>query len=79
MAGNSATEPYIVAHNVLLSHASVADIYRKKYKNIQGGSLGIAFDVFGLSLPQTFKKTLKRHRELKIEIRISTIENQSLK
>ncbi|GAV57450.1 Glyco_hydro_1 domain-containing protein [Cephalotus follicularis] len=41
--GNSATEPYIVAHNVLLSHATVADIYRKKYK--QQGSLGIAFDV----------------------------------
>ena len=31
-AGNSATEPYIVAHNVLLSHATVANIYRKKYK-----------------------------------------------
>ncbi|XP_057457434.1 beta-glucosidase 40-like [Lotus japonicus] len=44
-AGNSATEPYIVAHNVLRSHAAVADIYRKKYKNTQGGSLGIAFDV----------------------------------
>lgn len=44
-AGNSATEPYIVAHNVLLSHATVADIYRKKYKQKQRGSLGIAFDV----------------------------------
>ncbi|GAU47537.1 hypothetical protein TSUD_94420, partial [Trifolium subterraneum] len=43
--GNSSTEPYIVAHNVLLTHAAVADIYRKKYKNTQGGSLGIAFDV----------------------------------
>ncbi|OIW10259.1 hypothetical protein TanjilG_28010 [Lupinus angustifolius] len=43
--GNSATEPYLVGHNVLLSHAAVADIYRKKYKKIQGGSLGIAFDV----------------------------------
>ena len=31
-AGNSATEPYIVAHNVLLTHATVTDIYRKKYK-----------------------------------------------
>ncbi|RZR93986.1 hypothetical protein BHM03_00022567 [Ensete ventricosum] len=31
-AGNSATEPYVVAHNVLLSHATVSDIYRKKYK-----------------------------------------------
>lgn len=30
--GNSATEPYMVAHNVLLSHATVADIYRKNYK-----------------------------------------------
>ncbi|KAH9708069.1 Beta-glucosidase 40 [Citrus sinensis] len=44
-AGNSATEPYIVAHNALLTHAKVADIYRKKYKAKQGGSLGIAFDV----------------------------------
>ncbi|KAK1553187.1 hypothetical protein Q3G72_030370 [Acer saccharum] len=44
-AGNSATEPYVVAHNVLLSHATVADIYRKKYKANQHGSVGIAFDV----------------------------------
>ncbi|KAE9597343.1 putative beta-glucosidase [Lupinus albus] len=43
-AGNSSTEPYIVAHNVLRSHVSVADIYRKKYK-VQGGSLGVAFNV----------------------------------
>lgn len=33
-AGNSSTEPYIFAHNVLLSHATVAGIYRKKYKVI---------------------------------------------
>ncbi|KAJ6815482.1 beta-glucosidase 6 [Iris pallida] len=44
-AGNSATEPYIVAHHVLLSHATVADIYRKKYKASQQGSLMISFDV----------------------------------
>lgn len=31
-AGNSATEPYIVAHNLLLAHATVVDIYKKKYK-----------------------------------------------
>ncbi|XP_078430215.1 beta glucosidase 40 [Wolffia australiana] len=43
--GNSATEPYIVAHNVLLSHAAVAEIYRTKFKATQQGSLGIAFDV----------------------------------
>ncbi|XP_010936326.1 beta-glucosidase 6 isoform X1 [Elaeis guineensis] len=44
-AGNSATEPYIVGHNVLLSHATVADIYRRKYKATQHGTVGIAFDV----------------------------------
>lgn len=31
-AGNSATEPYIVGHNVLLSHATAVDVYRKKYQ-----------------------------------------------
>lgn len=30
-AGNSATEPYIVTHNLLLAHASVVDIYKRKY------------------------------------------------
>ncbi|KAK9276681.1 hypothetical protein L1049_006217 [Liquidambar formosana] len=44
-AGNSATEPYIVAHNILLSHAVAVDIYRKKYKAKQHGSVGVAFDV----------------------------------
>ncbi|KAL5987360.1 Beta-glucosidase 6 [Asimina triloba] len=44
-AGNSATEPYIVGHHVLLSHAKVANIYRTKYKAKQQGRLGIAFDV----------------------------------
>lgn len=44
-AGNSATEPYIVAHNVLLSHAKTVDIYRTNYKAKQGGRIGIALDV----------------------------------
>ncbi|KAE8683030.1 putative beta-glucosidase 41 [Hibiscus syriacus] len=43
--GNSSTEPYIVAHNVLLSHAAVVDIYRKNYKDKQNGSIGISLDV----------------------------------
>nr|AAK92581.1 Putative beta-glucosidase [Oryza sativa Japonica Group] len=43
--GNSGTEPYIVAHNMILSHATVSDIYRKKYKASQNGELGISFDV----------------------------------
>ncbi|KAL0675171.1 hypothetical protein Bca4012_003152 [Brassica carinata] len=31
--GNSSTEPYIVAHNQLLAHATVVDLYRIKYKS----------------------------------------------
>ncbi|KAE9611069.1 putative beta-glucosidase [Lupinus albus] len=30
--GNSSTEPYLVAHHMLLAHASVAKLYRKKYQ-----------------------------------------------
>ena len=31
-AGDSATEPYIVAHHVLLAHATVVNLYRQKYQ-----------------------------------------------
>lgn len=31
-AGDSATEPYIVAHNLILSHAAAAHRYRKNYQ-----------------------------------------------
>ncbi|KAL0692322.1 hypothetical protein Bca4012_059502 [Brassica carinata] len=34
--GNSSTEPYIVAHNQLLAHAAVVDLYRTNYKDQQG-------------------------------------------
>ncbi|CAN7058451.1 unnamed protein product [Brassica oleracea var. botrytis] len=30
--GNSSTEPYIVAHNQLLAHAAVVNLYRTKYR-----------------------------------------------
>lgn len=36
-AGNSATEPYIAAHNMLLSHASAVKLYRDKYQQFLGG------------------------------------------
>ncbi|GAV58299.1 Glyco_hydro_1 domain-containing protein [Cephalotus follicularis] len=29
--GNSSTEPYLAAHNILLAHASVARLYKNKY------------------------------------------------
>ncbi|XP_048445027.1 beta-glucosidase 24-like [Pyrus x bretschneideri] len=40
--GNSATEPYIVAHHLLLAHASVVELYRKKFQDKQGGQIGIS-------------------------------------
>ncbi|GAB4828121.1 hypothetical protein Ancab_035036 [Ancistrocladus abbreviatus] len=41
-AGNSAMEPYIVGHNLILCHASAVDLYRKKYQAHQKGKIGIA-------------------------------------
>ncbi|XP_009110511.1 myrosinase [Brassica rapa] len=37
--GNSSTEPYIVAHNQLLAHAAVVNLYRTKYR-FQRGRIG---------------------------------------
>ncbi|KAI3414612.1 Protein kinase domain-containing protein [Psidium guajava] len=42
--GNSSTEPYLAAHNILLSHASAATLYRKNYQNKQKGFIG--FNLF---------------------------------
>ncbi|KAL0374163.1 UNVERIFIED_CONTAM: Furcatin hydrolase [Sesamum radiatum] len=37
--GNSATEPYIVAHHLLLAHAAAARLYKEKYQPNNPGSL----------------------------------------
>ncbi|XP_039113976.1 beta-glucosidase 25 isoform X2 [Dioscorea cayenensis subsp. rotundata] len=42
--GKSSTEPYVVAHNILLSHASVFHTYKLHFKAKQGGAIGIALD-----------------------------------
>ncbi|CAN6718181.1 unnamed protein product [Malus baccata var. baccata] len=39
--GNSATEPYIASHHLLLAHASTVKLYRKKFQEKQGGQIGI--------------------------------------
>ncbi|KAJ4793415.1 beta glucosidase 11 [Rhynchospora pubera] len=39
--GNSTVEPYIVVHNLLLSHASVYNLYHAKYYELQQGMVGI--------------------------------------
>ncbi|XBI97953.1 hypothetical protein VPH35_018242 [Triticum aestivum] len=40
-SGNSHREPYVVAHNMLLSHAAAVHNYKKNYQATQGGSIGI--------------------------------------
>ncbi|KAI3750080.1 hypothetical protein L2E82_20704 [Cichorium intybus] len=39
--GDSTSEPYLVAHHLLLAHASAARLYRQKYKAMQHGFVGI--------------------------------------
>eukprot|EP01018_Ginkgo_biloba_P003115 Gb_13350 [translate_table: standard] len=43
--GNSTTEPYIVGHHILLSHAATVKLYREKYQAKKNGSIGIVIFV----------------------------------
>ncbi|KAL5789683.1 hypothetical protein ACOSQ2_004571 [Xanthoceras sorbifolium] len=43
-AGDSSTEPYIAAHNMILSHAEAVKRYREKYQQTQKGKIGILLD-----------------------------------
>ncbi|TVU43068.1 hypothetical protein EJB05_09504 [Eragrostis curvula] len=42
--GNSTTEPYVVAHHLILSHAAAVKRYRDKYQVYQKGKIGILLD-----------------------------------
>ncbi|KAL5976114.1 putative beta-glucosidase 41 [Asimina triloba] len=42
--GQSAREPYTVAHHILLSHAAAFRTYNRYFKECQGGSIGISLD-----------------------------------
>ncbi|KAG7091632.1 Beta-glucosidase 1B [Marasmius oreades] len=42
--GDSATEPWIVAHSVILSHAHAVKLYREEFKPTQGGQIGITLN-----------------------------------
>ncbi|KAK7387785.1 hypothetical protein VNO78_22577 [Psophocarpus tetragonolobus] len=39
--GDSEKEPFVAAHNVILSHAAAVDIYRTKYQTEQKGRIGV--------------------------------------
>ncbi|KAF8378640.1 hypothetical protein HHK36_029989 [Tetracentron sinense] len=43
-SGDSTTEPYIAAHNLILSHAAAVQRYREKYQEKQKGRIGILLD-----------------------------------
>ncbi|KAJ4824304.1 hypothetical protein Tsubulata_029365 [Turnera subulata] len=42
--GNSSSEPYLVAHHMLLAHASAARLYKKKYQGSQNGFIGLSIN-----------------------------------
>ncbi|KAL5990462.1 hypothetical protein ACLOJK_011364 [Asimina triloba] len=44
--GDSNINPYVAAHNIILSHAAAVDIYRRKYQVDQGGSIGIVLSAY---------------------------------
>ncbi|CAI0399880.1 unnamed protein product [Linum tenue] len=46
VAGDSATEPYIVTHNLLLAHAAAYRLYEEEYKDDQKGMVGITIVTF---------------------------------
>uniref|UniRef100_A0A0D3FXX1 Beta-glucosidase n=1 Tax=Oryza barthii TaxID=65489 RepID=A0A0D3FXX1_9ORYZ len=39
--GDSDAEPYVAAHNVILSHATAIEIYKRKYQSKQRGMIGM--------------------------------------
>ena len=42
--GDSTREPYLVAHHLLLSHATAVKTYRDKYQKTQGGEIGLCIN-----------------------------------
>ncbi|KAK7323431.1 hypothetical protein VNO77_26903 [Canavalia gladiata] len=41
---NTSVEPYLAAHHQILAHAAAVSIYRSKYKDKQGGQVGLVVD-----------------------------------
>nr|A3RF67.1 RecName: Full=Isoflavonoid 7-O-beta-apiosyl-glucoside beta-glycosidase; AltName: Full=Beta-glycosidase; Flags: Precursor [Dalbergia nigrescens]ABN70849.1 beta-glycosidase [Dalbergia nigrescens] len=43
--GDAGTEPDLVAHNLILSHAATVQVYKKKYQEHQNGIIGISLQI----------------------------------
>ncbi|RYG68821.1 glycosyl hydrolase family protein, partial [archaeon] len=37
-------DPYLIAHNAILAHASATQLYRSKYQSVQQGTIGIVLN-----------------------------------
>lgn len=66
-AGNSATEPYIVSHNLILSHAAAVQRYREKYQ-VSSHFLTILSSIFTISPELIFNHKGKGENERDIRI-----------
>ncbi|RVW93573.1 Beta-glucosidase 12 [Vitis vinifera] len=58
-AGNSAIEPYLVGHHLLLSHAAAVKVYKDKYQATQKGKIGITL-VSNRMVPYSDQKADKK-------------------
>lgn len=43
--GDSNVEPFIVGHNLLLSHATAVKVYREEFKGKQKGQIGLVINM----------------------------------
>ncbi|KAF7013215.1 hypothetical protein CFC21_027327 [Triticum aestivum] len=68
-SGNSHREPYVAAHNMLLSHAAAVHNYKKNYQATQGGSIGIVIAMKWYEpLTNTTEDILAARRALSFEV-----------
>ncbi|KAM0885660.1 hypothetical protein ACQ4PT_030182 [Festuca glaucescens] len=68
-SGNSNREPYVAAHNIIMSHAAAVDNYKRNYQAKQGGSIGIVIEMkFYEPLTNTMEDILAAQRAMSFEI-----------
>uniref|UniRef100_A0ACD5V4Y1 Uncharacterized protein n=1 Tax=Avena sativa TaxID=4498 RepID=A0ACD5V4Y1_AVESA len=68
-SGNSQREPYVAAHNIIMSHAAAVDNYKRNYQAKQGGSIGIVIAMkYYEPLTNTTEDILAARRALSFEI-----------
>ncbi|XP_022139954.1 beta-glucosidase 47 isoform X2 [Momordica charantia] len=64
-SGDSEREPFVAAHNIVLSHAAAVDTYRSIYQAKQGGIIGIVINAMWLEpISDSFEDKLAAERAL---------------